>query len=331
MILYICHAQHGKYNKCSVKDIWTNGLCYHIIEKVERYEEGGRIAVKHPVTCYRSEYVFAEYYESRDLALPWHTWHASGTGQNLISLDGTCMLEPWEPPQRAVRILLALTDGIVDTDDDLDHGGHGDAHLEMLALKEKELDDLGPDPHETDAPIDADTGVCTAAEEELTKREADLLGDPVVAKIVEGKLADVGALSDDPISDLRGALAEVEAEGIPKDSGVSLPDAYLAWSDEWTNSITAATAAYKQLGMRVPPASGNASLLLRLKGDTVFTHFIHWPGDTVNANEKKCQLLDGREVRVEDSKFVFSMAIYHPIIEFKSPKNIWRRLRDAVT
>ena len=112
---------------------------------------------------FRSESVFAEEYESRDLVLPWTTWDASGSDERLRQVQAEDTLGPLEPPKRVANILLANADDNVDDDDN--------AKLEALALKEPNLEDIGVDPNDTNEPLDAETGCSTAGGGENSPNE----------------------------------------------------------------------------------------------------------------------------------------------------------------
>ena len=71
--------------------------------------------------------------------------------------------------------------------------------------------------------------------------------------------------------------------------------------------------------MNSPPRSGNASLLLRVRDDHFCTSFVHWPEDTLLRKGQRQFRLQGREIRVCDGKFVFSVAWQHELLQFRAP------------
>ena len=72
----------------------------------------------------------------------------------------------------------------------------------------------------------------------------------------------------------------------------------------------------KQRGVPPPPDSGNASLLVYSRESQL--GFVHWIDATQQLKKRKsgCLSLFGREVRVLDGRFVYSMPSAYPRIDF---------------
>ena len=286
--------------------------------EVEAFEHGRLVYPRHPVSFYSATLLFAEYYEMRQLALPYYAWGVE-TNQTLGERDHIANLSVKEVKRRVKKpALLAICDGDVGPMDEDEEGNASDASVET-----RDSHELAEDKKDLSPPLNEDTGTCEPAGP--TPEEAKLLETPEVKALVIEKLEGMPP-EEDPDAKLDAVLAaldEVTENGIPpprkkEDSWTfaNLQRAFNVWFDGYMEGGAAARARSTHAGIAVPPASGNASLLVREAGTSLVTSFIHWP--TPSGKAKPLLPRTGRVVNTEDGKLVAIVPATSPLINFKS-------------
>ena len=204
-----------------------------------------------------------------------------------------------------------------------------DGSVRSLRLRGRACDKGPVSQTRTGEALDAETGPVHASE--LTSEELRALADPDVAAAVDKEAQILGEDSyaaHDPAFLLREALADTldqqakAAPTLPAPGDLNAADELLLQSafGEWLGGFTfgmeAGATIHAQSGRRVPGPpvkERNASLIARDVDDTVVVSFIHWPA----LNHSRHSVV-GREIAVDDGKFVFSVPAYFPLIKFKS-------------
>ena len=170
--------------------------------------------------------------------------------------------------------------------------------MQATPLLECEGSGLAPEGEdEPDPGLDEETG--TIVERGLTMKDLPTLFDKRVVNEAEDASAAVHGVPETTL------YASVSTGAVP--SAEDMDRVFTKWHEQVQLSVAAGVQMAKQRGMPVPPDSGNASLLLCSRESQL--GFVHWIDATKQRKKRKsgCLSLFGREVRVLDGRFVYSM------------------------
>ena len=162
---------------------------------------------------------------------------------------------------------------------------------------------------EPDPGLDEETG--TLVERGLTMKDLQILVDNRVVKEAEEAFA---AVHDIPEKMTDSTLHTSESTGaVPSAADIVL--VFTKWHERVQLTVAAGVEMAKQRGMPLLPDNGNASLLYSRESQL---DFVHWVDAKQQLEKRKSGWLNlfGREVRVLDGRFVYSMPSAHPRIDF---------------